>query len=184
MTTTLPHLRPEDHRYFAPTFRLRRKAHKAVLCAHILTSVGWFGVAVVVAGCGLLAAFTGDASLPPALYRTVQTAPWLSIPMGLAAVATGVVLGLGTTFGLVRNWWVVAKIAISAAVVVTDAVLVGRVAHDALVTGRPPAPLFGSTIAHVVVLVVATVLSVFKPRGRTPWARRAAAGHASQVSSR
>jgi hypothetical protein len=125
----------------------------------------------MVACCGLLAAFTGDASLPPALYRVVQTAPWLSIPMGLAAVGTGVVLGLGTTYGLLRNWWVVAKMAISVAVVVTDAVLVGRVAHEALVTGQPPTPLFGSTIAHVVVLAVATVLSVFKPRGRTPWSR-------------
>jgi hypothetical protein len=142
-----------------------------VLCVHILTSVGWFGVAVVVAFCGLVAAFTGDATLPPVLYRTMQTAPWLSIPMGLAAAATGVVLGLGTTFGLVRNWWVVAKIAISAAVVITDAVLVGRVAHDALVTGHAPVPLYGSTIAHVVMLAVATVLSVFKPRGRTPWSR-------------
>ena len=178
MTTTIPQLRSEGHRPFAPTsrsrrqaFRLRRRAHKVVLCAHILTSVGWFGVAVVVAFCALLAAFTDDPSLPPVLHRTIETAPWLSIPMGLAAAATGVVLGLGTTFGLVRNWWVVAKIAISAAVVVTDALLVGRVAHEALATGHVPTPLYGSTIAHVVLLAVATVLSVFKPRGRTPWSR-------------
>ena len=110
------------------------------------------------------------------LYRTIQTAPWLSIPSGLASVATGAVLGLGTAFGLVRHWWVVAKIAISVAVVVTDAVLVGRVAHDALVAGHAPAPLYGSTIAHVVMLAVATILSVFKPRGRTPWGRRTSDG--------
>ena len=80
-----------------------------------------------------------------------QTAPWLSIPAGLAAVATGVLLGLGTSFGLVRHWWVVVKIVIAAAVIVTDAVLVGHVAHDA-VAGRVGPPLYGSTIAHVVVL--------------------------------
>jgi hypothetical protein len=171
MTTTIPQVRSEGHRPFAP-FRLRRRAHKVVLCAHILTSVGWFGVAVVVACAGLLAASTGDPSLPPVLYRTVETAPWLSIPMGLAAIASGVVLGLGTTFGLVRHWWVVAKIAISAAVVVTDALLVERVAHDAVATGHAPTPLYGSTIAHVVLLAVATVLSVFKPRGRTPWSHQ------------
>ena len=54
------------------------------------------------------------------------------------AQATGVVLGLGTVYGLVRNWWVVAKIAISVAVVVTDAVLVVD-AHDRLRLANPAA---------------------------------------------
>ena len=156
-------------------FRLRGKVHKAALTAHVLTSVGWFGIAVVVATCGIAAAATGDGSLATALYRTMEVAPWLSIPVGLLAVATGVVLGLGTTWGLVRHWWVVAKIAIAVAVMVTDAVLVGQVAGDAAATGKASAPLYGSTIAHVVMLGVATVLSVFKPRGRTPRGRRVAA---------
>jgi hypothetical protein len=101
----------------------------------------------------------------------METAPWLSIPAGLVAVATGGLLGLGTSFGVIRHWWVVAKIGIAVAVIVTDAVLVGHVAHDAATTGDPTAPLYGSTIAHVVMLGVVTVLSVFKPRGRTPWGR-------------
>ena len=156
-------------------FRLRGRAHKVALTAHILTSVGWFGIAIVVAFCGLAAAASDDRVLASALYRTMETAPWLSIPAGLAAVATGVLLGLGTSFGLVRHWWVVVKTVIAAAVIVTDAVLVGHVAHDA-VAGRVGPPLYGGTIAHVVVLGVATVLSVFKPRGRTPWERRQPAG--------
>ena len=41
-----------------------------------------------------------------------------------------------------------------------------RAAHDAVATGQTPSGLFGPAIAHVVVLTVATVLSVFKPRGR------------------
>lgn len=153
-------------------FRLRGTAYRAALTAHILASVGWFGVAVVVAFCGIAAAVTGDPSLSSALYRVMETAPWLSIPLGLVAVATGVLLGLGTVFGLVRHWWVVAKIAIAIAVIVTDAVVVGRLAHDAVLTGTAGLQLYGSTIAHVVVLTVATILSVFKPRGRTPRGRR------------
>jgi hypothetical protein len=153
-------------------FRLRGKAHKTALWAHILTSAAWFGVAVMVAFCGLAAAFTDDPTLSHALYRTMETAPWLSIPVGLTAVATGVVLSLGTPFGLVRHWWVVAKIVIAALVVATDAFLVGRVAHHAVLVGHGSNPLRDSTIAHVVVLGVATWLSVFKPRGRTPHGRR------------
>ena len=151
--------------------RLRGRAHKLALTAHILGGVGWFGGAVLVAFCVLGAASTSDRTLARALYRTVQTAPWLSVPLGLVAVATGVVLGVGTRWGLIRHWWVVAKIAIAFVVIVTDPLLIARGAHEALNTGSPPDWLFGPTIAHVVVLGVATALSVFKPRGRTPWGR-------------
>lgn len=160
-------------------FRLRRRPQKVALTAHILASVGWFGIAIAVAFCALGAAVSDDQALSRALYRTLETLPWLSIPAGITAVVTGSLLGLGTTYGLVRNWWVIAKIIIAVAVIVTDVLIVVAVAHDAAVTGQAQPPLYGSTIAHVVVLAVATVLSVFKPWGRTPWAsrdRRADAG--------
>ena len=159
----------------AAGFRLRGRAHRTALWAHILTSAAWFGVAVMVAFCGLAATVTDDAGLSHALYRTMETAPWLSIPVGLTAIVSGVVLSLGTRFGLVRHWWVVAKIVIAAVVVVTDALLVGRVARHAALVGHASAPLRGSTIAHVVVLGVAIWLSVFKPRGLTPYGRRRSA---------
>jgi hypothetical protein len=151
--------------------RLRGRAHKLALTAHILGGVGWFGGAVLVAFCVLGAASTNDPTLARALYRTVQTAPWLSVPLGLVALATGAVLGVGTRWGLIRHWWVVAKIVIAIVVIVTDPLLIARGAHEALITGHPPNWLFGPTIAHVVLLAVATALSVFKPRGRTPWGR-------------
>ena len=153
-------------------FRLRRRPHKVALTTHILASVGWFGIAIAVAFCAMAAAVSDDEALSRALYRTLETLPWLSIPAGVTAVGTGSLLALGTTYGLVRYWWVIAKILIAIAVVVTDALIVVAVAHDAAVRGQAPPPLYGSTIAHVVVLAVATVLSVFKPWGRTPWARR------------
>jgi vacuolar-type H+-ATPase subunit I/STV1 len=162
-----PAARPAVSRRFR--FRLRRRSRKVALTAHILSSVGWFGIAVVVAFCGIAAAVTADQTLPPALYRVMETGPWLSIPFGLIAVVTGALLGLGTAFGLIRHWWVILKLVIAIAVIVTDALLVGRIAHDAVVAGDAEAALYGSTIAHVWVLAVATVLSVFKPGGRTPW---------------
>lgn len=156
----------------SPTgLRLRGRVHKLALTAHILGSVGWFGIALLVAFCAVAAASTNDSALSEALLRTIETAPWLSIPVGLIAVSTGVVLSLGTTWGLVRHWWVVAKILIAVAVIVTDALVVGSAAHQAVVNGNAPSELYDPTIAHVVVLAVATLLSVLKPRGRTPWNR-------------
>jgi hypothetical protein len=142
------------------------------LTAHVLASVGWFGAAVVVAFCGLIAAATGDPALPTALYRTMETAVWITLPLGLLAVATGALLSLGTAWGFVRHWWVVAKIAVSVAVIVTDPLVVAPAAREALDAGTAPTQLYGSTVAHCVMLALATTLSVLKPRGRTPLGRR------------
>jgi hypothetical protein len=157
----------------APTsFRLRGASHKVALTAHVLSSVGWFGVAVLVAFCGVAASVTGDPSLPVAFYRTMQTALWISIPAGIVAVITGVVLSLGTKWGIVRHWWVVAKIVIAIAVIVTDSTIIASAASTAASTGAASSPLRDGTIAHCIVLAGATALSVFKPKGRTPYGRR------------
>lgn len=154
------------------TSRLHGRPRKVALTAHILSAVGWFGVAVVVVFWVMAASVTDDSTLSVALYRAIETSVWLSIPVGVIAVATGTLLGVKTAFGLIRHWWVAAKIAIALAVIITDAVLVRRVAHDAIGTGTTPRELYGSTIAHVVLLALATILAVFKPRGLTPWGRR------------
>jgi hypothetical protein len=142
-----------------------------VLTAHILGSVGWFGIAVFVLFAFVVSEATGDRALATGMLRTIETIPWLSIPVGAAAVATGVVLSLGTKWGLVRHWWVVAKIIIAIVVIVTDALVISAAAHDHLVHATAPGDLYGPTIAHTVVLGAATLLSVLKPRGRTPWGR-------------
>lgn len=152
-----------------PRFRVRGKPYQLALTAHILTSVGWFGIAGFVLFAFVTSKATGDAALRDGMLRAVETAPWLSIPVGLLASATGVLLGLGTKWGLVKHWWVVAKILIAIVVVVTDALVVSAAAHDAIVGTSSPGDLYGPTIAHVVVLGVATLISVLKPRGRTPW---------------
>jgi uncharacterized membrane protein len=117
-------------------FRLRRGGYKWALTAHIVSSVGWFGVALVVAFCVLAASMTGNSSLAHSLYRTIELFPWLSVPIGILAAATGAFLALGTSYGLIRRWWVVVKIVIATAVVTTDTVLVGRFAHTAATTGH------------------------------------------------
>jgi vacuolar-type H+-ATPase subunit I/STV1 len=156
-------------------FRLTRRSQKVTLIAHVLTSVGWFGVAASVVFCAVAAALTNDPKTADGLIRVIGIIPWLSIPLGLMAVATGTLLSLGTKWGLVRHWWVVAKILIAIAVLVTDATLMAAVAHDAAATGNP-ARTFGSPIIpHVVVLSVATILSILKPRGHTPFGRTRAA---------
>ena len=113
--------------------------------------------------CGITATVTTDPALPVALYRAMHVSLWLSIPMGVVAVGTGVALSLGTAWGLVRHWWVVAKIGIAAAVIVTDVSVISSATANAVSTGTASSPLRDGTVAHCVVLAVATGLSASKP---------------------
>jgi hypothetical protein len=147
----------------APARRLPRRVHQAVLTAHVLTAVGWFGLAVTVAFC----AFVGSSTDDLAFYEVIEATLSLSVPLGLAAATTGVVLSVTTRWGLVRYWWVVLKEAITIACIVTDVLVVGPEMSRAIetgVAGEIPGPIY----AHCIVLAIATVLSVVKPKARTP----------------
>jgi len=154
------------------TNRLSRRARNVALTGHILAAAGWFGVAVLVAAAAITAGTTHDPAFARALYHAIGDSLWVSVPMGLTALATGVLLGVGTKWGLLRHWWVVAKLGINLAVVATDLIIVRAVANDALASGAGSRPLYDGPIAHCTVLAIATVLSVFKPGGRTPVTRR------------
>lgn len=150
-----------------PRYRLGRRAHRALLVAHVLSAVGWFGLAVTVA----FVAVAGGRAQDVAYSEVIGSTLWLSIPLGLTAALTGVALSVTTRWGLVRHWWVVAKEAITIAVIATDVLVVWPEMDRAVDTGTPgsiPGPVY----AHGVVLAIATALSVVKPKARTPLAPR------------
>lgn len=147
--------------------RLGRRAHRALLVTHVLASVGWFGVAVTVAFCAVVGQSRGDV----AFYEVIDATLALSVPLGLGAAATGVALSLTTRWGLARHWWVVAKEAGAVAVIATDVLVVAPTMQRAIEAGTPgeiPGPVY----AHCVVLALATVLSIVKPKARTPLGAR------------
>ena len=89
---------------------------------------------------------------------------------------TGIVLGLGTTYGLFRYWWVVLKLALN--VVLTLLVLVAlrpevtSLANDGQLAATGQAVTFVEDnivfppIVSPALLLVAFVLAVYKPWGR------------------
>jgi hypothetical protein len=145
-------------------FRWSRRARLVLLVTHVLTSVGWFGVAGAIAVFALVADVADDAVLAAALYRSMEVALVLTVGGAVASGLTGVLLGLGSRWGLIRYWWVALKEVATVAVLVTDLVIV-RTALAAVVDGRAVRTLTHPTIAHVVVLALATVLSIVKPFG-------------------
>ncbi|WP_199539147.1 hypothetical protein [Desertihabitans brevis] len=156
---------------------LRGPARKTVLTVHVLAAATWIGVDVLVAvlvGLGLLAP---DPELGGAALLVLGTA--VVPPMlvsALVCLASGLLLGLGTRWGLVRYWWVAVKLVIT--LVLSTLILVllrpgmpavadhGR----ALLQARPPAGdvsfLVYPPVVSLTALSLAVVLSVAKPWGR------------------
>src|SRR4051794_40289382 len=94
----------------AVRLRLGRDARRAVLLAHLATSLGWLGADVVL---GVLAV-TGFVSDDPALAAACYTALHVfAVPvlltLGVASLGSGLLLGLASRWGVVRTRWVLVK---------------------------------------------------------------------------
>jgi len=166
MSSTLTSTRPPVVRRPERRLHLGKRGRRTALIAHVLSSVGWFGVAALVLFLLVVAQNTGDAGLARGLYRSVETSLWLSVPLAAVSGLSGVLLGLGTPWGLAKHWWVVLKELAFVPLVVTDLLVVGPTVHDAarnVSAAHFPDP----AIAHCVVLALATVVSIVKPFGRT-----------------
>ncbi|GAA3753424.1 putative membrane protein [Spinactinospora alkalitolerans] len=169
--------RPRPRTGSLPAFpRLSPAWRKTVLSAHVVASVGWLGAQVCLVT--LLAA--GLADDDPARVGAVYGAAGLLVstlvaPVSLTALATGLVLSLGTPWGLARHWWVLIKLGLTALLVVGSNFSLGpQVLELAAATadGSVPPPLLErarTVIALSValtVLLAATLLSTVKPFGR------------------
>jgi hypothetical protein len=146
------------------TTKLGKRARKGLLAAHIVTSGAWIGMETVM-GVLVFTAFS-DPSLAVACYRAVaQFAVWPVLIMGVLCLATGVVLGLGSKYGLVRYWWVAVKLGLNVILCVL-VLLALQPGIDAANAGQAADDLVFPPIVSTVSLLFATWLSVFKPWGK------------------
>ena len=138
-------------------------ARKSWLLLHVITSVGWLGVTVG----NLVLAVVGRAEL----YRAmVLLADFVVLPMGVGALVTGVVLSLGTRWGLVKHRWVLVKFVLTViAVVATTFSLRSELREAADGVAGADTSVLAACCVSLTRYVVNTALSVFKPWGRTRW---------------
>jgi hypothetical protein len=157
--------------------RLSGKARKWFLVVHVIASALWFGVDIALGTLVLTAFLTDDPhTAGTALQALRYFAIWPMFGASLVSLASGVVLGLGSRYGLLRYWWVVVKLAAN---VLMSCLIVAalRPGVDAaagvgrrLVAGEggdlAPDLLFPVFVAPAL-LLTAYLLSVFKPQART-----------------
>ena len=154
--------RPAARRPLSPPVR------RAVLTTHIVASVGLLGSCAWLLAISIRAATTSDPELARSAYELMTMfAAIFGIPLSLASLATGVVLGLGTKWGVLRHGWVTVKLGLILSVIVVGAVVMGP-SEAALAEGRGGREtiLIAGAAYQVLALCLATGLSVFKPRRR------------------
>lgn len=151
-----------------------RAARSALLIVHIVAIAAWIGLDVAL---GLLVLVPMAApEWTAACYQVLPLLFWPLLTAGLLSALSGVALGLVTRWGLVRHWWVAIKLMINVVLIVLVALLLGPGLDAAgefgraLAAGEVPAVevprLYMPPIVSTTALVVATVLSVVKPKGR------------------
>ncbi len=156
--------------------RLGPKTRRGVLIAHIASAGAWLGIDVVMAVVIVTALFTDDAAVQALCYQALELfAVWPLLVTGLVCLLSGVILGLGSKWGVVRYWWVATKLALN--VILTALVLVAlrhQVAESAeqarrWLAGQPATLQVGDLIYPPIVsptaLLIAMTLAVIKPWG-------------------
>ena len=156
---------------------------KLALLAHVVTSVGFLGAVasfLVLAWAGLS---NSDPVRVRAAYLAGEMMTWrVIVPLSFASVLTGLLVSLGTAWGLFRHYWVLVKLLITvlATVVLTiHTQPVGHMAQTAIETDLARGDLRGARIqlvvasgAAVLALVATTALSIYKLRGVTRYGWR------------
>jgi len=157
--------------------RLNRPVRRAVLAAHITSAGAWIGIDVVVAVLVTAGWFGPDPAIRGAAYQILGR--FLAAPMLVAALLsalTGLLLGLGTAWGLLRYWWVAVKLVLTVVLCTLIVLLLqprmSQVSSAGLHLAQdsPVAAdltwLFFPPALSLLSLGLAVVLSVFKPWGR------------------
>jgi hypothetical protein len=155
---------------------------KFALTLHVISSVGFPGAVACFLALATLGLVGQDSQLVRAAYIAMAPITWFVIlPLSFVAPLTGIVSSLGTSWGLFRHYWVLVKFLMtipSTAILLVHMRPIDLMADVAAARALTAADLgaqiqlvMASGLA-VIVLVVATALSVYKPRGVTPYGWR------------
>jgi hypothetical protein len=155
---------------------------KLVLAVHLTVSVGWVGAVAGYLALDVAAATTqGTGTLRAAYLGMDLISRFVVVPLAIASLVTGLIVSLGTKWGLFQHYWVVISFILT--VVATLVLLMERdvissfanVAADPAATANELEALpttLGHSVGGMIVLVVILVLNVYKPQGLTRYGWR------------
>jgi hypothetical protein len=153
---------------------------KFALTVHLTFSVGWIGAVVAYLGLGVAAMTSQDAQTARAAWIAMELTGWyVIVPLALASLLTGLVMSVGTQWGLFRHYWVLFSLLLTilaTVVLLLHMPTVSFLADVAAEADEASLVGLGGDLFHpgvgLVVLLVIQVLNVYKPRGMTPYGWR------------
>lgn len=153
---------------------------KFTLTTHVTSSVGLLGSIAAFLVLAIAGLISQETQTIRATYLAMDLiARFIIVPLAFASLLTGIIQSLGTPWGLFRHYWVFAKLLLTAfatTILLIKLRMIGYAAHLTSETILPLADLKRTGLeltfhaaAGLLVLLVPTVLSVYKPRGLTPY---------------
>lgn len=161
--------------------RMPPRVRKVVTIVHVVSSVGWLGVTLCLLTLGTTALLTRDGTVLRTCYRAMPLlGDTLIVPLAPLALVSGLLLALGTHWGLFRHYWVITKFWLTLVAATASLLELRARLHEAahLVSLHPTGPIadmglgalrdtlvVAPSVALAVYLTNVT-LSVVKPWGR------------------
>ncbi|MGX1886314.1 hypothetical protein AR457_39380 [Streptomyces agglomeratus] len=159
------------------------RLRKLALTLHVTSSVGWLGAVAAFLALAVAGLTSSSSQMVRGAYLAMDVLGWyVIVPFSIASLLTGLVQSLGTVWGLLRHYWVIAKLLITVVATLLLLVHMQPVGHLADAAARAAlaggelqgmrVQLIADAAAALLVLLAAAALSVFKPRGVTRYGRR------------
>lgn len=153
---------------------------KFALTVHLTFSVGWIGAVFAYLGLGVVAVTSQDMQTVRATWVAMELTGWyVIVPLAFASLLTGLVMSLGTQWGLFRHYWVLFSLVLTifaTIILLLHMPTVSFLADVAAEADNANLRRLGGDLLHpgigLLVLLVIQVLNVYKPRGLTPYGWR------------
>lgn len=153
---------------------------KFALSVHLTFSVGWIGAVLAYLALGVGAISSEDVQSVRAAWTAMELTGWyVIVPLALASWLTGLVMALGTKWGLFRHYWVLVSFVLTTFAVVILLLhmpTVSAMADLAQEAEGADLAALGGDLSHpgigLVVLLVVQVLNLYKPQGLTRYGWR------------
>ena len=154
--------------------RLGARARRVLLITHLAAAGAWLGMDVALGALVVAALGAPPATAAAMAQATGAFVGWPLVAAALLTLGSGIVLGLGSKYGVLRYWWVATKLVITVVLLglVIGVLIPGVVELVATASASNPdefaldARMLYPPIVSTTVLVATIAISVVKPWGR------------------